>query len=116
MSHRIDQTLLLTSANADVLSAGSLDPMPRSGFLRVYAADIVSTATIEVDPSNHPSPTGSGPQVVPEAGSGDSAANHPVLAAFMPHWETEVESGEKVVIRVAGTVSELALWATWMGD
>ncbi len=114
MAHRIDTTLLLTSANADVLSGGVLDPMPRAGFLRIYAADIVSTATIEVDPANHPSPTGSGPQVVPEAGSGDSAANHPVLAAFMPHWETEVDAGEKVVVRVAGTVSECAVWVTLM--
>lgn len=115
MSHRIDQTFLLTASNADVLSGGSLDPMPRSGFLRVYAADIVSTATIEVDPANHPSPTGSGPQVVPESGSGDTAANHPVLAAYMPHWETEVSLGEKVVIRIAGTVSECGVWVTLLG-
>lgn len=115
MSHRIDQTLLLTSANADVLAGSVLDPMPRAGYLRIYAADIVSTATIEVDPANHPSPTGSGPQVVPEAGEGGAAANHPVLAAYMPHWETEVEAGEKVVIRIAGTVSECAFWATLLG-
>lgn len=116
MSHRLDQTFLLTSADADVLAGSVLDPMPGDGYLRVYAADIVATATIEVDPANHPSPTGSGAQVVPEGGTGDSAANHPVVAAFMPHWETEVEKGEKVVIRVAGTVSELFLWATWMGE
>ncbi len=115
MSHRIDQTFLLTAANADVLDGSVLDPMPRSGFLRVYAADIVATATIEIDPANQPSPTGSGPQVVPEAGSGDSAANHPVIAAFMPHWETEVGLGEKVVIRIAGTVSECAVWVTLLG-
>lgn len=116
MSHRIDQTFLLTASNADVLAGTVLDPMPGSGYLRVYAGDIVSTATIEVDPANHASPTGSGAQVVPECGSGDSAANHPVLAAFMPHWETEVEQGEKVVVRLAGTVSECAVWATWMGE
>ncbi len=116
MAHRLDQTFLLTASNADALSGSVLDPMPGPGYLRVYAADIVSTATIEVDPANHPSPTGSGAQVVPESGSGDSAANHPVVAAFMPHWETEVNGGEKVVIRVAGTVSELALWVTWMGE
>lgn len=117
MSHRIDQTFLLSASNADLLAGSVLDPMPRAGFLRIYAADIVSTGTIEVDPANHPSPTGSGPQVVPEAGSGDSAANHPVIAAFMPHWETEVEGGEKVVIRLAGTVSEMAVWVTLLaGD
>ncbi len=115
MSHRIDQTFLFTASNADVLSGSVLDPMPRAGFLRVYAADIVSTATIEIDPANHPSPTGSGPQVVPEAGSGDSAANHPVIAAFMPHHETEVSAGEKVVIRLAGTVSECLIWVTLLG-
>ncbi len=112
MAHRIDNTFLLTASNADVLSGSSLDPMPRPGYLRVYAADIVSTGTIEVDPANHPSPTGSGPQVIPEAGSGDSAANHPVIAQFMPHWETEVDGGEKVVIRLAGTISECAVWVT----
>ncbi len=116
MSHRIDQTFLLTAANADLLSGTILDPIPGDGYIRVYAGDIVSTATIEVDPASHPSPTGSGPQVVPESGTGDSAANHPVLAAFMPHWETEVERGEKVVIRFAGTISECAVWVSWMGD
>lgn len=116
MSHRIDQTLLLTSADADVLSGSVLDPIPGDGYIRVYCADIVATATVEVDPAKHPSPTGSGPQVVPESGSGDAAANHPVIAAFMPHWETEVFEGEKVVIRIAGTVSELAVWVTWMGE
>lgn len=115
MGHRLDLTFLITASNADLLDGSSLDPMPMSGFLRVYAADIVSTGTIEIDPANHPSPTGSGPQVVPEAGSGDAAANHPVIAQFMPHWETEVEMGEKVVIRLAGTVSEMALWVTLAG-
>lgn len=115
MAHRIDLTFLLTSANADVLAGSSLDPMPGNGFLVVYAADIVSTATIEIDPSTQPSPTGSGPQVVPEAGTGDSAANHPVLAAYQPHWETEVGKGEKVVIRIAGTVSECGVWVRWIG-
>lgn len=115
MSHRIDLTFLETASNADLLAGSVLDPMPRSGYIRVYAADIVSTGTIEIDPANHPSPTGSGPQVVPEAGSGDSAANHPVIVAQMPHWETEVGLGEKVVIRLAGTVSEMAVWVTLLG-
>lgn len=115
MAHRIDQTFLLTAANADVLAGSSLDPMPASGFLRVYVADIVSTATIEVDPADHPSPTGSGPQVVPESGNGNTAANHPVIAQYMPHWETEVEQGENVKIRIAGTVSECAVWVTLAG-
>lgn len=116
MSHRIDQTFLLTGSNADLLAGTILDPIPGDGYIRVYAGDIVSTGTIEVDPANHPSPTGSGPQVVPESGNGNTAANHPVLAAYMPHWETEVERGEKVVIRLAGTVSEMAVWVSWMGD
>ncbi len=117
MSHRFDQTFLLTGSSNDLLSGTILDPMPGDGYLRVYVADIVSTATIEIDPANHPSPTGSGAQVVPESGNGNTAANHPVLAAYMPHWETEVGAGEKVVIRLAGTVSELAAWVSFMaGD
>ncbi len=115
MSHRIDLTFLLTAANADVLAGSSLDPIPGPGFIRVYAADIVATATLEINPANHPNPTGAGTVVVPEAGSGDSAANHPVIAAFMPHWETEVVLGEKVVIGLAGTVSECAMWVTFIG-
>jgi len=114
MSHRIDVTLLLTGSNADALAGSALDPMPGNGYLRVYAGDIVSTATIEIDPSAHPSPTGTGGQVVPESGNGNTAANHPVLAAYMPHWETEVHKGEKVTVRLAGTVSELALWVSYM--
>lgn len=115
MGHRIDQTFLITASNADLLAGTVLDPMPMSGFLRVYAADIVSTGTIEIDPANHPSPTGSGGQVIPEAGTGDSAANHPVIAQFQPHWETEVDIGEKVVLRFAGTISECAVWVTLAG-
>ncbi len=113
--HRIDQTFLLTAANADVLASSALDPIPGNGFVRVFASDIVATATIEIDPSNHPSPTGTGPQVVNEAGTGDSAANHPTLHSYDPHWETEVFQGEKLAVRIAGTVSECAVWVQYMG-
>jgi len=116
VSHRIDFVQKFTSTNADALAGSALDPMPRSGFLRVYAAEIVDTATIEIDPSNQPSPTGTGGQHVPEGSGSESGAapNHPIINAFMPHWETEVERGEKVTIRLAGTVSELLLWVTLM--
>ncbi len=115
MAHRIDQTKLITAVDADVLSGGALDPMPGNGFLRIYAADIVSTATIVVNPSIQPSPTGATAQAVPEAGSGDTAANHPTVFKHMPHWETEVSKGEKVVIGIAGTVSECFIWTQWIG-
>jgi len=84
MAHRLDVTLLLTAANADALAGSALDPMPGNGFIRVYAAEIVSTGTIEIDPATHPSPTGAGTQVIPESGTGDSATNHPVIAALTP--------------------------------
>lgn len=115
MSHRIDDVQLLTGTNTDLLSGGVLDPMPGNGFIRVYVADIVSTATIAIEPALHPNPTGAGTQVVPESGNGNTAANHPVIAAYMPHWETEVTKGEKVVISLGGTVSELATWVSFMG-
>ncbi len=115
MAHRIDFTKILSAGDADVLAGSALDPMPSNGFIRVYATDIVATATIEIDPAGKPSPTGTGPMVVPESGTGDSAANHPVIAAFMPHWETEVSRGEKTTIRIAGTVSELLIWVQWLG-
>jgi len=114
MAHRIDTSQLFTATNADCLAGTALDPIPRNGYLRVYAVDIVNTATIEIDPALHPNPTGTGGQVVPEGSGGDTGAapNHPVVNATGIHWETEVSAGEKVAIRVAGTVSELALWTT----
>lgn len=115
MAHRIDQTFLIVAADADVLAGSVLDTMPGNGFLVVYATDTLSTTFIEIDPANHPSPTGSGPQVVPESGSGDTAVNHPAIKAYQPHWETEVTSGEKVVIRISGGTIECAVWVRWIG-
>lgn len=115
MSHRLDDVQVSTSAVADLLSGTVLDPMPGNGFIRVYVANSVPAGTITITPASHPPPTGSGSQVIPEAGSGDSAANHPVIAAFMPHWETEVKQGEKVVIALGGTVTEVLSWVSFMG-
>ncbi len=108
MSHRIDFLVRLTAVNADVLSGSALDPVPGHGYLRVYACDINGLATIEVDPAAHPSPTGTGGQFVPER------ATTPEIRAYDPHWETEVSAGEKVTIRIAGTVTEVMVWATFM--
>ncbi len=108
MSHRIDFLTRLTAANADVLSGSALDPMPGNGFLRVYACDINGLATIEIDPSRHVSPTGTGGQNMQER------ATTPEIRAYDPHWETEVNQGEKVTIRIAGTVTELEVWASFM--
>ncbi len=114
MAHRIDFLLKFTSANADCLAGSALDPIPRNGYARIYASEIVDTATIEVDPALHPNPTGTGGQAVPEGAGAESGAapNHPIINAFQPHWETEVLAGEKLAIRIAGTVSELLLWVT----
>ena len=114
MAHRIDFVNKFTAANADCLSGSALDPIPRNGYLRIYATEIVDTATIEIDPALHPNPTGTGGQDVPEGAGGDSGAapNHPIINAFQPHWETEVLQGEKVAIRLAGTISECLLWVT----
>ncbi len=116
MSHRIDFVQKLTATNADVLAGSALDPVPRSGFIRVYASEIVDTGTIEIDPSSHPSPTGTGGQHIPEGAGAESGAapNHPIINAFQPHWETEVERGEKVTIRLAGTISECLVWVSFM--
>ncbi len=117
MSHRIDVVTKFTSANADALAGSALDPIPGNGFIRVYAAEIVDTATIEIDPARHISPTGTGGQHVVEGGGAESGAapNHPFILSNMPHWETEVSGGEKVTIRLAGTVSELLLWTSYFG-
>ncbi len=117
MAHRVDFILKFTSSNADCLAGSALDPMPSSGFIRVYAAEIVDTATIEIDPSRHISPTGTGGQHVVEGAGAESGAapNHPIILSNMPHWETEVTQGEKVTIRIAGTVSELLLWVSFFG-
>jgi len=110
MSHRIDVVRRLTAVNTDVLNGSSLDPMPGPGFLRIYACDINGLATIEIDPARHPNPTGTGGQFVVER------ATIPEIRAYDPHWETEVIGGEKVSIRIAGTVTEVMLWASWMGQ
>ncbi len=116
MSHRIDFLQKFTAANADVLAGSALDPMPGAGFIRVYVAEIVDTGTIEIDPSRHVSPTGTGGQVIPEGTGSESGAapNHPIIIANMPHWETEVGMGEKVTIRLAGTISECLCWVQYM--
>lgn len=110
MSHRIDNVFRLTAANSDVLAGSALDPMPGNGFLRVYACDINGLATIEIDPARQPSPTGTGGQFMVER------ATTPEIRAYDPHWETEVSGGSKVTIRIAGTVTEVMVWATWMGQ
>lgn len=110
MSHRIDVVLRLTAADADVLSGTALDPAPGNGFLRIYACDINGLATIEIDPARHPSPTGTGPQSMAER------ATTPEIRAYDPHWETEVIGGEKTTLRIAGTVTEVMVWVTWMGQ
>ncbi len=108
MGHRIDFVQRLTATNAEVLSGSALDPMPGSGFIRVYACDINGLATLEINPASHPNPTGSGAQNVVER------ATTPEIRAYDPHWETEVNAGEKTTIRIAGTVTEVMIWVTWM--
>jgi len=116
MSHRIDVVRKLTATNADVLSGESLDPIPANGYLRVYAVSIVDTNRISITPSLHPPPTGGVAQHVPEGSGGDSGAapNHPVIISNMPHWETEVSMGEKVIIEITGTTTELLVWVQFM--
>ncbi len=110
MSHRIDFVTRLTAVNSDVLAGSALDPAPGPGFLRVYACDINGLATIEIDPARHPSPTGTGGQFVVER------STTPEIRAYDPHWETEVLQGEKTTIRIAGTVTEVMVWVSWMGQ
>lgn len=114
MAHRIDFTEKFSASNADVLAGSSLDPIPRNGYARIYATEIVDTGRIEIDPALHPNPTGTGGQTIPEGAGSDSGAapNHPIINAFQPHWETEVLQGEKLVIRLSGTISECMVWVT----
>ncbi len=109
MAHRIDHVEKFTAAAADALAGGSLDPMPGNGYLRVYTCDIVDTARITIQPAGHANPTGSGAGHVIERGT------TPEIRAYDPHYETEVEKGEKVVIGLSGTVSECLLWASFIG-
>lgn len=116
MSHRIDFLQKFTAANADIFAGSAFDPMPKKGFLRVYAVEIVDTGRIQIDPANHMSPTGAGVQHIPEGSGSESGAapNHPIINAFGPHWETEVDAGEKVAVALSGTISECLVWATHM--
>lgn len=116
MSHRIDFLQKFTAANVDILAGSALDPMPADGFVRIYAAEIVDTGRIEIDMSLHASPTGAGAQHIPEGTGSDSGAapNHPIINAFGPHWESEVEKGEKAAISLSGTISECLVNVTFM--
>jgi len=109
VSHRIDHVEKFTGANADCLAGGPLDPIPGDGYLRVYMCDIVDTARVDIQPAKHANPTGSG------AGHVIERATTPEIRAYDPHWETEVFAGEKVTIGISGTVSELLMWATFIG-
>ncbi len=117
MAHRIDFINKFSAANADCLAGSALDPMPSNGFIRVYVSEIVDTGLIEIDPARHPNPTGTGGQDIPEGAGADSGAapNHPIIIANMPHFETEVLQGEKVTIRISGTISECLMWVSFMG-
>jgi hypothetical protein len=101
--HRIDVYKEVTGANADILSGSSLDPFPSDGFARVYAASTVNTATISVEPSAHPNPTGTGTQFVTKAANAE-------IRSYNPHWETPVRGGEKVAISIAGTTGTTGVW------
>ncbi len=116
MSHRIDVVRKLTGVTADFLAGEALDPMPAKGYLRIYACSIVDTNRIAITPAIHSSPTGGVAQHVPEGTGSDSGAapNHPIIISNMPHWETEVSKGEKVVIEISGTTTELMMWVTFM--
>lgn len=116
MSHRIDVVRKITAVTADFLAGESLDPMPATGYLRVYAVSIVDTNRIAITPSLHASPTGGVAQHVPEGSGGDSGAapNHPIILSNMPHWETEVSKGEKVVIEISGTTTECLIWVIFL--
>lgn len=109
MSHRIDHVEKYTSADPDALAGGALDPMPGNGYLRVYTCEIVDTGRIAIQPSNHANPTGSG------AGHIIERATTPEIRAYDPHYETEVDAGEKVTINLSGTISECLLWASFIG-
>jgi hypothetical protein len=109
MAHRIDHVEKFTTTNSDALAGGALDPMPGNGYLRIYACSIVDTCTISIQPARHPNPTGSG------AGHVIERATTPEIRAYDPHYETEVQAGEKVVIQFGGTTSEVLLWASFIG-
>jgi len=105
--HRIDWVQKFTAANADLLAGSPLDPMPGPGVFRVFIMSTVNTATIEVLPSKHLSPTGGQTNALPLRANAE-------IRAYDPHWETEVEQGEKVVLDLGGTTGTVYLWATWV--
>ena len=107
MGHRIDVLKKLTATSTDVLSGTSLDPLPSKGIARVYAASTVNTATVEIEPSLHPSPTGVGAQAITLRGNGE-------IRAYDPHWETEGSAGEKLVVGLGGTTGTTYIWVSYL--
>lgn len=107
MGHRIDVVQKLTSASADVLSGTSLDPLPSKGIARVFAASTVNTATMEIEPSLHPSPTGVGAQAITLRANGE-------IRGYDPHWETEGSAGEKLTLGLGGTTGTTYVWVSYL--
>lgn len=107
MSHRIDVVGKATAADTDFLSGTALDPPPRKGVMRIYAASTVNTATIEIEPASGPSPTGVGPQAITLRANGE-------IRAYDPHWEIEVEESEKITIKLAGTTGTYYVWVSYL--
>lgn len=106
--HRLDISTKITSADADVLAGSALDPMPSDGYVRIYVASTVNTATLSIVPSKHTSPTGPGTQAVMLRANGE-------IRSYDMHWETRVGSGEKVAIAVAGTTGTVYVHASFVG-
>jgi len=106
--HRIDVLDKATAADTDFLAGTALDPVPADGYMRIYVASTVNTLTIAINPSVHLSPTGPGVQAGILRANGE-------IRAYDPHWEIEVEKGERVVIALAGTTGTYYVWCSYVG-
>jgi len=102
----VDVVLVDTAADTDVLSGTDLDPMPGPGFLRVWMASTVATATVTASMPEQ-NFTRAAKLVLRSGGVPDNDRDTPVVI-------TPTAAGEKLTINLGGTTGTCYTHARWL--
>lgn len=109
MSRRFEQVQKFTGVNTDCLDGTALDPIPVTGFMRVYIGSTVNTATLSINPSVSASPNGGRDDEVILKTNG-------VPGTQDPHYQFQVRKGEFLRIGLGGTTGTCYLWTSLIGQ
>jgi len=102
----VDVIVVDTSADTDVLSGTDLDPIPGPGFLRVWMASTVATATISASMPEQ-NFTRSAALILRSGGAPNIDQDTPVV-------ESATDAGEKLTINLGGTTGTVYTHARWL--